>query len=677
MSETKDTAKHNANRLAQESSPYLLQHAHNPVDWYPWGEEAFAKAREEGKLMLVSVGYSSCHWCHVMERECFEDEALAKLMNAHYVCIKVDREERPDVDQVYMTAVQLMTQRGGWPLNCFTLPDGRPIYGGTYFPPAQWSKVLTELHTTWQSDPERVMEYATRLTKGIASTDLVEPASPDAELSQDQLADMLAKWEPLMDHTYGGPDKAPKFPLPNNYEFLLRYARLSNDRALEQHVELTLDKMALGGIFDQVGGGFARYSTDVLWKVPHFEKMLYDNAQLVSLYSQAYQAFKKPLYRDTVERNLEFLFREMHGTDGAFFSAQDADTEGEEGKYYVWTKDQLMAVLGPDYDLAAAYYNVNERGHWEHGNHILLRHTDDVAFAAEFGIGEAELKERLAAINSKLLEARNKRPRPGLDDKALTSWNALMVKGLCDAYETLGKAEWLAEAERTMELLLSTCRRSNGGLWHSLKDGKATINGYLEDYCFTIEALLALYSVTFNERWITEAQALAEHTIRHFHDEATGLFHFTSDLDPPLITRPREVHDNVIPASNSSMAKALHRLGTLLDEEHYLAISRHMLVTMADNMTGYPSGHSNWAQLMLMHVFPCPEIAITGPEALRLRAEFAEHYLPNRIFLGSTTRSELPLLKDKFLPASTIFVCVDKACQLPVPTVAEALHRLP
>ncbi len=677
MPETKDTAKHNANRLARESSPYLLQHAHNPVDWYPWGEEAFAKARDEGKLMLVSVGYSSCHWCHVMERECFEDQDIAKLMNAHYVCIKVDREERPDVDQVYMTAVQLMTQRGGWPLNCFTLPDGRPVYGGTYFPPAQWTRVLTELHATWQSDPERVMEYATRLTKGIASTELVEPVSPDTELGQHQLVDMLAQWEPLLDHSHGGPDKAPKFPLPNNYEFLLRYAVLGKDRKLEQHVELTLDKMALGGIFDQVGGGFARYSTDALWKVPHFEKMLYDNAQLVSLYSQAYQAFKKPLYRDTVERTLGFLFREMQGEDGAFFSALDADTEGEEGKFYVWTKDELMAVLGADYDLAAAYYTVDDRGHWEHGNHILLRSADDPNFAVEFGIGESDLKERVAAINARLLHARNERPRPGLDDKALTSWNALMVKGLCDAYEAIGKAEWLTEAERTMGLLLSTCRRSNGGLWHSLKDGKANINGYLEDYCFTIEALLALYSVTFKEHWITEAQALAEHAIRHFHDEASGLFHFTSDLDPPLITRPREVHDNVVPASNSSMAKVLHILGTLLDEEHYLAISRHMLVNMADDLASYPSGHSNWAQVMLMHVFPCPEIAITGPDAMRLRAEFSDHYLPNRIFLGSTTRSQLPLLKDKFLPASTIFVCLDKVCQLPVPTVAEALKQLP
>ena len=677
MSETKDTAKHHANRLAQESSPYLLQHAHNPVDWFPWGEEAFAKAQNERKLMLVSVGYSSCHWCHVMERECFEDEAIARLMNEHFVCIKVDREERPDVDQVYMTAVQLMTQRGGWPLNCFTLPDGRPVYGGTYFPPAQWSKVLAELHSTWQSDAERVMEYATRLTKGIASAALVEPASPDADVNRDQLAEMISHWEPLFDRTHGGPDKAPKFPLPNNYEFLLRYAFITNDSALKEHVELTLDKMALGGIFDQVGGGFARYSTDVLWKVPHFEKMLYDNAQLVSLYSQAYQAFAKPLYKQTVEHTLEFIFREMTGLDGAFYSALDADTEGEEGKYYVWTKDALMAVLGPDYDLCAAYYTVNDRGHWEHGNHILLRDTDNAQFAAEFGISEAELKTRVAAINGRLLEARNRRPLPGLDDKSLTSWNAMMVKGLCDAYEVFGKAEWLAAAERNMELLLSTGRRRNGGLWHSLKEGKASINGYLEDYCFTIEALVALYSITFNERWLTEATALAEHAIRHFHDEASGLFHFTSDLDPPLITRPREVHDNVVPASNSSMAKALYALGTLLDEKHYLSISKNMMVSMADKMADYPSGHSNWAQLALMHTFPCPEIAITGPEALRLRAEFAPHYLPNRLFLGSTTRSKLPLLKDKFLPASTIFVCLDKACQLPVPTVGEALKQLP
>jgi hypothetical protein len=336
-----------------------------------------------------------------------------------------------------------------------------------------------------------------------------------------------------------------------------------------------------------------------------------------------------------------------------------------------------MAVLGADYDLAAAYYNVNERGHWEHGNHILLRHVDDPVFASEFGIGEVELKERIAAIDASLLKVRGERPRPGLDDKALTSWNALMVKGLCDAYEAIGRPEWLIAAERNMELLLTTCRRNNGGLWHSLKGGTASINGYLEDYCFTMEALLALYGITFNERWLTEARSLAEHSIRHFHDPASGLFHFTSDLDPPLITRPREVHDNVVPASNSSMAKALHMLGNLLDDERYVDLSRSMMAAMADKMADYPSGHSNWAQLALMQLFPLPEIAITGAEALRLRSGFGKHYLPNRLFLGSTTRSDLPLLKDKFLPGSTIFVCVDKACRLPVPTVEEALKEIP
>ncbi|MCB0771352.1 MAG: thioredoxin domain-containing protein, partial [Flavobacteriales bacterium] len=442
-------------------------------------------------------------------------------------------------------------------------------------------------------------------------------------------------------------------------------------------VALTLDKMALGGINDQIGGGFARYSTDVRWKAPHFEKMLYDNAQLVSLYSQAYQAFKNPLYKTTVERTLRFIEREMTSAEGAFFSALDADTEGEEGLYYVWTKDELQTLLGAEYDLAAAYYNVDAHGLWEHGRYILLRREPDAAFAVEFGISEAELKERIDGINATLLATREKRERPGLDDKSLTSWNALMIHGYCDAYEVFGKREWLDRATGSMDLLLDKCRNPNGGLWHLYKDGKASINAYLEDYCFTIEALVALYGVTFEERWLTEAEALAEHAIRHFRDPASGTFHFTSDLDPALIARPTELHDNVIPASNSSMAKGLFLLGTLLDDERYLQMSNDLLATIAPRMASYPSGHSNWAQLMLAHTFPYPEIAITGSKAIDLRGGFAAHYLPNRQFLGSTDQSALPLLKDKFFAASTIFVCVDKACQLPVTTVDEALKQLP
>lgn len=664
------------NRLVHESSPYLLQHAHNPVDWYPWGEEAFAKARAENKLVLVSVGYSSCHWCHVMERECFENEAVAQVMNERFVCIKVDREERPDVDNVYMTAVQLMTQRGGWPLNCFTLPDGRPVYGGTYFPAPQWTQVLNQLADTYANDPERTMEYATQLHRGVVAQSLVRSSEDGDDPGREDLRRMVDAWSKQIDNVDGGPDKVPKFPMPNNYQFLLRYAWLTNDPAWKRHVELTLDKMALGGIFDQVGGGFARYSTDGIWKAPHFEKMLYDNAQLVSLYSQAYQAFGKPLYKTTVERTLAFIEREMTSPEGAFYSALDADTEGEEGRFYVWTEDELKAALGDDLDLAAKYYNVNSRGLWEHGRYILLRQHDDATFAAQQGITQEELTTRMDRINTTLLAARERRERPGLDDKSLSSWNALMIHGYCDAYEVLGDEQHVAKAVRAMELILAKCKRTNGGLWHLYKGGKASINGYLEDYCFTIEALIALYGITFEERWLHEARALAEHAIRHFHDEGTGMFHFTSDLDPALIARPTELHDNVIPASNSSMAKGLFLLGQLFDDERYLAMSDRMLRAMTAQLPTYPTGHSNWAQLLVMSAFPYNEIAITGPEARTLRRGFAPHFLPNRLFLGCTTPSELPLLKDKTLPASTIFVCVEKACQLPVTTVDAALNLI-
>jgi uncharacterized protein len=664
------------NRLARESSPYLLQHAHNPVDWFPWGDEALAKARAENKLLLVSIGYSSCHWCHVMERESFVDPAIAALMNAHYVCVKVDREERPDVDHVYMTAVQLMTGRGGWPLNCFALPDGRPVYGGTYFPAAQWSRVLTDLNGTWQGDPKRVMEQAARLQRGVASSMVVPVETAPISEAKETVLLMAENWKPRLDQSHGGLDKVPKFPMPNNYQFLLRLAVLTNDKELLQHVELTLDRMAMGGIFDWVGGGFARYSTDALWKVPHFEKMLYDNAQLVSLYSQAYQALKKPLYKEVVALTIGFIEREMSSPEGAFFSAIDADSEGVEGLFYVWSDGDLQEVLGPEYDLARAYFDIGGQALWEHGRNILRRGMPDADFARAFGIGEAELGERLARIRSLLMLARDERVRPSLDDKSLTSWNALMVTGLCDAHEVFGEERWLALAERCMEHLLMKCRKADGGLRHSWKAGTATINGYLEDYAFTIEALLALYGLTFCERWLTEALALAEHAIRHFRDEATGFFHFTSDQDAPLITRPMELDDNVIPASNSAMARCLFALGAYHDDARFTGMAESMLARMLPRIAEHPSGYSNWGQLALTRGWPLHEIAITGPEALRLRCDFAERFIANRLFLGTTGRSQLPLLRDKALPGSMIFVCVEKSCQLPVPTVQEALSQL-
>ncbi|MBL8011825.1 MAG: thioredoxin domain-containing protein [Flavobacteriales bacterium] len=671
------TAHRHTNRLIHESSPYLLQHAHNPVDWYPWGQEAFDSARAQNKLVLISVGYSSCHWCHVMERESFENDSIAELMNERFICIKVDREERPDVDQVYMGAVQLMTGRGGWPLNCFALPDGRPVYGGTYFAPTQWRQLLQDLGTTWAQEPERVRSYADRLQQGIAELDLVVLNEDPAPFTRKELDRFVEVWEKQFDHEHGGTDRAPKFPMPNNHLFLLQQAWLTDDPALKAHVKLTLDRMARGGLFDQVGGGFARYSTDVLWKVPHFEKMLYDNAQLVSLYSQAWKAYGDPEHRRVVERTLAFLEREMRSSEGAFFSALDADSEGEEGRFYVWTEEELRTALGADHELAVKLYAVGGDGLWEHGRNILLRPVDDSTFAQRHGMDPAALRTRIDAINARLLEARARRERPGLDDKALVSWNALTVQAYADAYEALGTPAYLEQAKRTMALLLGQCRRPDGGLWHSYKNGKATINGYLEDYCFTIEALLALYGVTFDEAHVREAEKLAEYAIAHFHDSTSAMFHFTSDLDPPLVARRKEVNDNVIPASNSSMAKGLFLLGHLLDRPRYLALSEQMLQNVKGQMDSYPGGYSNWALLMQAHVFPFHEIAITGPEAGALRLGFGRHYVPNAVFLGTTGASALPLLEGKLLPGtSTIYVCQNKTCRMPVGTVEEALRQL-
>jgi len=672
-----DTMHAHTNRLIHESSPYLLQHAHNPVDWYPWSDEAFAKAKTENKLVLVSIGYSSCHWCHVMERESFENDSIARIMNERFVCIKVDREERPDVDQVYMTAVQLMTGRGGWPLNCFTLPDGRPVYGGTYFAPQQWTQLLSDLGETWKTDPKKVTGYAERLHEGVRSNDLVQLNEAPPDFTRKQVARLVQVMDSTFDRTDGGTDRAPKFPMPNNWQFLLKYGTLAKDADVTGHVHLTLHKMALGGIYDQAGGGFARYSVDGLWKVPHFEKMLYDNAQLVSLYSQAYQAVQEPLYKDVVKATLAFVEREMMSAEGACYSALDADSEGEEGKFYVWTKEELQRVLAEDFAFAEKYYSIGGAAAWEHGTNILLREGDDDEQMRLLGLKSEELRAKAERVNGRLLQERSERVRPGLDDKSLTSWNALMVTAWCDAYESLGEAHYLENAIRTMRLVLSKCRREDGGLQHSYKDGKATINGYLEDYAFTTEALLALYANTFDERWITEARALTDYAITHFHDGGTGMFWFTSDIDPPLIARKMEVTDNVIPASNSAMCKALFTLGHLLDEQRYLDISVRQLNNIEPRMEQYPSGYSNWAQAMLAHVYPWYEIAITGPKALDLRKGFGARYIPNRTFLGSTGASALPLLAEKSLGENTtIFVCVNKVCRMPVGTVADALKSI-
>ncbi|MFT5921163.1 MAG: hypothetical protein ACI80P_000381 [Flavobacteriales bacterium] len=669
-----EMADAHTNALVNETSPYLLQHAHNPVNWYPWGEEALAKAKAENKLLLISVGYSACHWCHVMEHETFEDSTAAAFMNAHFVSIKVDREERPDIDQIYMNAVQLMTQRGGWPLNCFALADGRPVYGGTYYPKDKWMEVLSSLVDLQKNKPEELEAYATQLTKGIQESELIELVDSEASLDSASLDELVTQWKPYWDLREGGPNRSPKFPMPNNLDFLLHYGTAKNRSDILDYVKLTLDKMAQGGIYDQAGGGFARYSTDGLWKVPHFEKMLYDNAQLVSLYADGYRKWKDPEYKRLVEQTINFIERELTTPDHLFYSALDADSEGEEGKFYIWTKEELETILGEDFALAKDFYNINAKGKWENNHFILLRKNSLEAFAEAKGMDSNELESTIQRVDAKLMAARSKRIRPGLDDKSLTSWNALMIKAYVDASRAFDEPKWLAKALESIDALQKNVTTKDGGLFHSYKEGEAKINGYLEDYCFVIEAQIALYQATFDESHLNNAVKLADYAIEHFYDEERGMFWFTSNLDPALIARKQDIEDNVVPASNSSMAKALFQLGTLFEKKDYKDKSKQMLLNVS-NTWSYGQGYSNWGKLMLWQTTPFYEVAVTGDQSLALRRELDQNYLPDVLFMGGT-KSDLPLLEGKFIGTSTIFVCENKACQLPTESTADALVQM-
>lgn len=664
------------NELINETSPYLLQHAHNPVNWLAWNEQTLLKAKAENKLILISIGYSACHWCHVMEHECFEDEKVAKLMNDYFVCIKIDREERPDIDQIYMLAVQLMTGRGGWPLNCFALPDGRPIYGGTYFPKQQWINVLLNLSDLQKNEPDKILEYAQKLTEGIKLAEIIKIKEKEQIITIDILNNCFSNWKTRFDSIYGGPDKAPKFPLPNNYQLLLHYATSQKNTEALSHFDLTLKKMAYGGIYDQIGGGFARYSVDAYWKVPHFEKMLYDNAQLVTLYSQAYQATKNELYKQVVFETLQFIERELTSTDGGFYSALDADSEGIEGKYYVWQKNELEELLKNDFNLFADYYNVNEKGFWEHDNYILLREEEDDTIAKKYKLTIEELKNKIKDCNTLLLSAREKRIRPGLDNKIITSWNSLMAKGYLDAYSVFGEEKHLTIALKNTDFIFENAFNQKQ-LYH-LANAKNNIDGFLEDYCFFIEALITAYQNTFDESYLIKANELMQYCITHFQDKNSGMFYFTSDKKNELIARKMELSDNVIPASNSSIAKSLFLLGHYFENEKYIIQSKKMLNNVLDEMQNYPEGYSNWAILALWIAEPFFEVAIVGKSVNEIQKEFGKHYLPNVIFAGTESdKTDIPLLKNRFTENKTqIYVCVNKTCKQPVENVTEALKQI-
>lgn len=669
------------NHLVHETSPYLLQHAYNPVDWHPWNDAALEKAKKEDKLLLISIGYAACHWCHVMEHESFEDTAIARVMNEHFINIKVDREERPDVDNVYMSACQLAAERGcGWPLNAFALPDGRPIWVGTYFPKKEWEKILTYFVDVYQNDRENLEQYASDLAEAIRSSDAVLRRDGDPEFLRPSLDSAVQQMVKSIDPQFGGRIGAPKFPIPNNYEFLLNYHAVREYTPAFEAVERTLDNLSRGGIYDHLGGGFARYAVDEAWRVPHFEKMLYDNGQLVSLFSQTYRFKADERWKYLVYQTLDFIDRELSDTEsGGFYASLDADTEGEEGRFYVWTKAEIDTLLGADAALLSSAYKVTSAGNWEEGKNILYRTQSLAELAETAGIPLPEYTQRLRDAEWKLFQAREQRVRPALDDKILCSWNALMLKGYVDAYKAFGEDAWLKRAEQNANFIKQELVKKDGRLDRNFKEGKSTINAFLDDYALTIQALLALYEVNFDQQWVELAETLTEYVLGHFEDEASGLFRYTSKLDPPLLTNSLELSDNVIPASNSVMARNLYRLGTLLYRQDLVKRSEDMLHTVWPNIEeqGNPSFFSNWCNLYLEMSYPTYEIAITGPEAMKLAQELHQHFLPNTLVLGGNEEGKMELLKGKIQEDRTlIYVCFNKVCKLPVHQVAEGLEQM-
>ncbi|MDC7994634.1 thioredoxin domain-containing protein [Altibacter sp. HG106] len=671
------------NELIHETSPYLLQHAHNPVNWRPWNETTLQKARDENKLMIISIGYAACHWCHVMERETFEDSTAAAVMNEHFISVKVDREERPDVDQIYINAVQLMKGTAGWPLNVITLPDGKPVWGGTYFQKEEWINSIQEIQQLYENDPQKMQEYANRLAEGIKSIDLIERNSDAIDYSDYDTESLMTKWKQRFDQTHGGYTRAPKFMMPNHWEFLLRKAVRDNDSALLDHVTFTLDKMAYGGIYDHIGGGFSRYSTDIRWHVPHFEKMLYDNAQLVTLYSEAYQVTKKPLYQEVVAETLDFIEREMTHESGAFYSSLDADSETtsgelEEGAYYVYSEEELKKVLGPDFSMFANYYNVNETGYWEEEEaYVLLRLQSDEAIATRFGITPETLQQKKSGWKKKLFDYRNQRVRPRLDDKSLTSWNGLMMSGYISAYKAFQDPAYLVAAQNNANFIKNQQLQANGALYHTYKDGMSSINGYLEDYAAVIQGYIDLYEVTLDSQWLALSKQMAEYTFTHFHDDASGMFYFTSDEDKALVSRSFEYRDNVIPASNSIMAHNLFLLSHYYDVPKYAETAKQMLHNVQPELEKYPDSFSNWIDLLANYQSSFYELVVVGPEAPQKIKELSKTYLPNVLLAGSTKKEDDYLLEGRFVEGETyLYVCVNNTCKLPMKEVSQALTSI-
>lgn len=662
------------NRLIKESSPYLLQHASNPVDWYPFGEEAFEEARRRNCPLIISIGYSACHWCHVMEHESFSKPEVAEIMNKHFVCIKVDREERPDVDQVYINAVQLIHGQAGWPLNCFALPDGRPFWGGTYFRAEQWAEILNHLSDLYRNNYPQLLEQAERIHQGIHEMSLIETPAGVNGLDISNIKEAYTQLSPKFDKLHGGTKGAPKFPMPAIWEFVLIYHNIAqSDSALTQYL-LTLDKMSMGGIFDQIAGGFARYSTDNEWKVPHFEKMLYDNAQLVLLYADAFKVTGVQHYFNVMSKILQFVKADLTSPEGVFYAALDADSEGKEGKFYVWKKQEIMELL-PEYgELLSRYWGVDDQGLWEKDLNILVRPVNDDHFAMNEHLSAEELKQLVNMASRMMLSYRNQRIRPGLDDKIIASWNALMVKAYAYAAGISGDAEWKETAIKAALFIDKNFIDDKARMKRSWKSGKAKINGFLNDYAFTAEAYIEMYQLTFDESWLYKAKQLSESVLDEFSQQDTPLFWYlpqtNEDKHVSSLSRILETSDNVEPSGNSVMAKVLLFLGNYFENDEYINRSAEMCRYIQTKMVAYPSYHAKWAAVTALHANGLNLIAIAGPEAIQFAYKLRTLYKPFIIIGATLTDSKIPALSGKFSKDKTlVYSCMNHVCQTPVENI--------
>ena len=680
------------NRLADETSPYLLQHKDNPVDWYPWGDEAFERARNEDRPVFLSIGYSACHWCHVMERESFENDEIAALMNERFVNIKVDREERPDVDSIYMATTQAMTGRGGWPMSIFMTPDGKPYFTGTYFPPEDrggmpgFPRVLTGAADAYRDRRDEVTETTSKLVEQLQAQTVAQASTEP--MTRATITRAFSTLVSMFDGDNGGFGPAPKFPQAMALEFLLRYWHDTHDDQALQMADLTLTKMALGGIYDQIGGGFARYATDDIWLVPHFEKMLYDNALLVPVYLHAWQVTGNGLYRRIVEETLAYVEREMLDPSGGFYSAQDADSEGEEGKFFVWEASEVDDLVGEELGrVARSYFGLTDHGNFE-GRNILSIPEPEEEVLKDLGISPDELQASVAKIRQALFNEREKRIRPGLDDKVLTSWNALMLEAFAEAGAALDNSHYVDVARRNAEFLIGSLVK-DGRLLRTWKDGAAKLNGYLEDYGYLIDALLSLYEATFEQRWLAEATKLADGMMELFWDQDQGVFYDTGSDHEQLLYRPREVSDNATPSGSSSATLALFRLALFTGNAGYQRAALSSLRSVHEFLARAPSGFANWLCSLDFYLSTPKEIVIMGPydnPATQALLRVARgRYLPNSVIAGAdnaagaespTAAATSPLLEDRDLvdgkPAA--YVCENYACQLPV-TEPEALIK--